>query len=103
MASVALFGGVRRVGIVAIQMRLRLRGLREIEMAGEGYPIEAGLIRAGRLADLLVIDGDPVADISLLRRPLETIDMVMIGGKALKDRLARTVAAKGKAAAMAVG
>ncbi len=68
-----------------------------------GMGDEAGLIRAGRLADLLVIDGDPLADLSLLRRPLETIDMVMIGGKPLKDRLARTVAAKGKAAAMAAG
>jgi len=54
-----------------------------------GLGDEAGLIRAGRLADLIVVNGDPTADISLLRRPLETIDLIMLGGKAIKDRLPR--------------
>lgn len=59
---------------------------------------ESGLIRAGRLADMIVVDGDPLADISLLRRPLETLDLVMIGGKAIKDRLPRMAGAKAKSA-----
>lgn len=52
-----------------------------------GLGRDGGLIQKGRLADILVVNGDPVADISVLRRPLETLDLVMVGGKAYKDRL----------------
>ncbi|MCW1384885.1 amidohydrolase family protein [Novosphingobium sp. KCTC 2891] len=54
-----------------------------------GLGNDGGLIQKGRLADLIVVDGDPLADIGILRRPLETLDLVMVGGKTYKDRLAR--------------
>lgn len=57
------------------------------QMMGLGE--EAGLIQPGRLADIVVVDGDPLTNFSLLRRPRETLSMVMIGGKAMIDRLPR--------------
>jgi len=32
-----------------------------------GYPDELGVIKAGALADLLLVDGDPLADIAVLQ------------------------------------
>lgn len=53
------------------------------EMAG----VDGGLITKGKLADLVVVDGDPLTDIGVLRRAAETISFVMVGGKAHIDRL----------------
>ena len=32
-----------------------------------GYPGELGVIKTGALADLLLVDGDPLADIAVLQ------------------------------------
>ena len=48
---------------------------------------ELGQLRAGYLADLLVVDGDPLADIRVLQDH-DRIEAVMIGGRLVKDRLA---------------
>lgn len=45
---------------------------------------ELGVIRAGALADLLLVDGDPLRDLSLLVGP-KHIPMVMKGGKLHRD------------------
>ena len=47
---------------------------------------EVGTIQAGKRADLLVIDGDPLADISMLRRR-ESLALVMQNGVAAAGRL----------------
>ncbi len=48
---------------------------------------ELGVVAAGALADLLVVDGDPLADISLLERPQETLAAIMKGGRFYRNRL----------------
>ncbi len=45
-----------------------------------------GMIKEGSLADLVVVEGDPVADIALLANP-KNISGVMVGGKFVVDRL----------------
>jgi len=45
-----------------------------------------GEIREGWLADLLLIDGDPFADISILERPDESLALIMKAGKIVKRR-----------------
>ena len=47
---------------------------------------ELGQIREGYLADLLIVDGDPLADIRLLQDP-DRIAAVMVGGRFTKYRL----------------
>jgi imidazolonepropionase-like amidohydrolase len=54
------------------------------ELMGRGH--ELGRVAAGALADLLVVDGDPVADISVLRDG-SRISAVMKDGSFLKDEL----------------
>ncbi|MEE8276057.1 MAG: amidohydrolase family protein [Alphaproteobacteria bacterium] len=48
---------------------------------------ELGVVAAGALADLLVVDGDPLADISLLERPQATLAAIMKGGRFYRNRL----------------
>ena len=48
---------------------------------------ELGVVAAGALADLIVVDGDPVADISALSGEGETVRLVMKGGALFKDKL----------------
>jgi imidazolonepropionase-like amidohydrolase len=50
-----------------------------------------GTLEAGKAADLIVVDGDPLADPSLLERGLETVVLVMKEGRVLKDRMGATV------------
>lgn len=50
---------------------------------GLGYAQDLGTIEAGKLADFLVIDGDPLADLSHLRRRLKA---VVKGGRWLDRR-----------------
>ena len=58
--------------------------------AGEaliGAPGQLGVVAPGALADLIVIDGDPVADLSLLARPAEALKAVIRDGAFVIDRL----------------
>jgi imidazolonepropionase-like amidohydrolase len=43
---------------------------------------KVGTVEAGRLADLIVVDGDPLKDITVLGRP-EKLRMVMLGGRSI--------------------
>ena len=47
-----------------------------------GLGEEAGLIAPGRLADLLVVDGDPTEDVGVLR---SGINAVMLGGRLVRE------------------
>jgi imidazolonepropionase-like amidohydrolase len=42
-----------------------------------------GSLEAGKLADFLVVDGNPLEDIALLRQP-KSIESVVLGGKYVK-------------------
>jgi imidazolonepropionase-like amidohydrolase len=46
-----------------------------------------GVVEAGALADLIVVDGDPLADLSLLARPDESLKAVIRDGALVIDRL----------------
>jgi imidazolonepropionase-like amidohydrolase len=49
---------------------------------------ELGVVAPGALADLLVVDGDPLADLSLLERPEQSLAAIVKGGELVVDRLA---------------
>jgi len=55
-------------------------------LAGRGD--DAGVVTAGRLADLVVTAGDPAEDIRVLCRP-EAIEMVLMGGRTVRDAIRR--------------
>jgi len=48
------------------------------------YPGRLGVVAEGALADLILVDGDPVADISLISRPDEAFTAVIKEGKLVK-------------------
>jgi imidazolonepropionase-like amidohydrolase len=50
---------------------------------------ELGTIRPGALADLLVVDGNPLEDPSLLADPESHLDAVVKGGAFAVNRLSR--------------
>jgi imidazolonepropionase-like amidohydrolase len=52
-------------------------------------PARVGVIEPGALADLIVVDGDPLADLSLLSRPNEALKAVIRDGSLVIDRLER--------------
>ncbi len=52
------------------------------------YPGEIGVVKEGALADLLLVDGDPVADISLITRPGQSFQVIMKDGVIYKNTLA---------------
>lgn len=49
---------------------------------------QLGVVRPGALADLILVDGDPLADIGVLTGQGERIPFVMKGGEAMIDRMA---------------
>jgi imidazolonepropionase-like amidohydrolase len=49
---------------------------------------DLGLVAEGYLADLLVVDGDPLADLGLLQDQGAHLAMIIKGGSFVKDRLA---------------
>ena len=51
------------------------------------YPGRLGVVEQGALADLLVVNGDPVADITLLAKPDTSLALIMKGGRVLKNTL----------------
>jgi imidazolonepropionase-like amidohydrolase len=48
---------------------------------------DLGRVAVGATADLIVVDGDPLADITVLARPEETLRRVVTGGRVRVDRL----------------
>ena len=52
------------------------------------YPGLLGVISEGALADLLIVDGDPVSNLQLLSRPEQSLSAIMKGGVFYKNTLA---------------
>jgi imidazolonepropionase-like amidohydrolase len=48
---------------------------------------QIGTVEAGKLADLIVVDGNPLKDMSLFEKGLQKVVLVMKEGRILKDRL----------------
>jgi len=59
-----------------------LVGAQLVRMEGD-----IGVIAPGAFADLLVVDGNPLADVTVLSRPDEHLLMVMKAGRLYRDRL----------------
>jgi imidazolonepropionase-like amidohydrolase len=51
------------------------------------YPGALGVVEEGALADLLLVDGDPIADINLVADPDRNFVVIMKDGKLFKDAL----------------
>lgn len=51
------------------------------------YPGKLGVVEEGALADLLLVDGDPIADIKLLEDPAKSLVVIMKDGRIYKNRL----------------
>jgi imidazolonepropionase-like amidohydrolase len=52
------------------------------------YPGRLGVVAEGAIADLILVDGDPVDDISLIARPNESFLAIIKGGQLVKGRAA---------------
>jgi imidazolonepropionase-like amidohydrolase len=48
---------------------------------------DLGTVEAGKFADIIVVDGDPLADIAVLQRYQENITLIMKGGWIFKNNL----------------
>ena len=51
------------------------------------YPGKLGVIEQGALADLLLVDGDPIANIKLIEDPAKNFVIIMKDGKIFKNTL----------------
>jgi imidazolonepropionase-like amidohydrolase len=74
---------VKEAGIPALDV-IRWATRHGAELMGRTH--ELGAVREGFLADLLVVDGDPLADIALLQDPARLL-AVMKGGTLARDGL----------------
>jgi imidazolonepropionase-like amidohydrolase len=61
---------------------LALSGLRS------PYTGKLGVVEEGALADLLLVDGNPLEDIKLIENPTSNFVVIMKDGKVYKNRLA---------------
>jgi imidazolonepropionase-like amidohydrolase len=61
-----------------------------LRLSGERSPYKGdiGIVREGALADLLLVDGDPTADIGVITRPAESFVVIMKDGVIYKNMLA---------------
>jgi imidazolonepropionase-like amidohydrolase len=75
------------IGIPALDV-IRWATKHGSELMGRGHDL--GTVTEGKLADLLVVDGDPLADISVLQDPANLLAIIK-GGDLVKDRLADLV------------
>src|SRR5215471_18136519 len=62
-----------------------------LAMSGERspYPGKLGVIEEGALADLLLVDGNPIEDITLIANPAKNFVLIMKDGTIYKNTLAR--------------
>src|SRR3954453_20370385 len=58
------------------------------------YPGKLGVVEEGALADLLLVDGDPLADLKLVADPAKNFVVIMKDGKVYKNTLPQGGAAK---------
>ena len=58
-----------------------------LEMSGlrNPYPGKLGVVEEGALADLLLVDGDPLANLDLVADPAKNFVVIMKDGKIYKN------------------
>ena len=76
---------VRHVDI--LRMATRQRGTPRPVGTAQSLSGKTGGGGEGSLADLLVVNGDPVADITLLEKPDTSLALIMKGGRVFKNAL----------------
>jgi len=59
------------------------------------YPGRLGVVEQGALADLLLVDGDPIADIKLVADPAKSFLVIMKDGVIYKNLLDPSMALTG--------
>ena len=71
---------------VEVLQQATIRNAELLAMSGprNPYPGRLGVVAEGALADLVLVDGDPVADISLIARPDEAFTAIIKGGQLVK-------------------
>jgi imidazolonepropionase-like amidohydrolase len=74
----ARYGGMTNMQAIVASTRVAAELLRLDE--------QTGTVAAGKLADLLVVDGDPLADLGILAQP-DRLALVVKAGAAARDRL----------------
>jgi imidazolonepropionase-like amidohydrolase len=60
------------------------------------YPGKLGVVEQGALADLLLVDGDPIVNIKLIEDPAKNFVVIMKDGKIYKNTLDPSMALTGK-------
>ncbi|MDW4550126.1 Xaa-Pro dipeptidase [Defluviimonas sp. D31] len=61
-----------------------------LELSGPRLPYQQGklgVIREGAYADLILVDGNPLADIDLVANPDDNFDLIMKDGRIFKNAL----------------
>ena len=53
----------------------------------QSVPRKLGLVEEGALADLLLVDGDPIADIKLIEDPEKNLLVIMKDGRIYKNAM----------------
>ena len=81
-ATATMFPALRDAGMPPLEI-LRAVTTRAAELLGGAWPDRVGAIEAGKLADLVAVAGDPLADIT----ELERVRFVMKGGRVYVRRL----------------
>ena len=51
------------------------------------YPGKLGVIEKGALADLILVDGDPIANLKLIADPDQNFVLIMKDGRIVKETL----------------
>ena len=62
-----------------------IRSATRVNAAILGREGELGVVAPGAIADLLVVDGDPLSDLSVLADPESRIAMILKGGVVVRD------------------
>jgi imidazolonepropionase-like amidohydrolase len=66
---------------------MRLRTATSVNAELLGLEGQIGCIRAGACADILVVNGDPLQDVSILAEPTANISLIMAAGSIVKNIL----------------
>ena len=51
------------------------------------YPGKLGVVEEGALADLILVDGDPIEDLKLIADPEKNFVLIMKDGRVVKNAL----------------
>lgn len=81
--ELALYGGVEGVSPSDV-LSWATRNAGEL-LGGESDKL--GVVEVGAVADLIIVEGDPIADIGLFARPNQSLKAVLRDGEVLIDRL----------------